>query len=48
MTDIEAQEAAKICPVKAILRKKQGFKDPYGKRKYDKEPIGSEIELIKK
>lgn len=48
MTDIEAQEAAEVCPVGAILRKEQGFKDPYGKRKYDKEPIGSEIELIKK
>jgi [NiFe] hydrogenase diaphorase moiety small subunit len=44
MTDEQAQEATEICPVGAILRKEQGFKDPIGQRKYDSEPIGSDIE----
>lgn len=46
MTDEQAQKAAEICPVGAILRKEQGFKDPIGQRKYDKEPIGVEIENL--
>jgi [NiFe] hydrogenase diaphorase moiety small subunit len=33
-----------ICPVGAILRKEVGFAVPIGKRKFDWEPIGSEIE----
>ena len=33
-----------ICPVGAILRKEIGFAVPIGKRKYDKKPIGSDIE----
>jgi [NiFe] hydrogenase diaphorase moiety small subunit len=44
MTDEQAQEATEICPVGAILRKEQGFKDPIGQRKYDSEPIGVDIE----
>ena len=48
MIDADAQKATEVCPVGAILWKEQGFKDPYGTRKYDKEPIGSEIEMIKK
>lgn len=46
MSDQEAQEAADICPVGAILKKEQGFKEPIGQRKYDNEPIGSEIETL--
>ncbi len=46
MTDEQAQEAADICPVGAILVKEKGFRDPIGKRKYDKEPIGSDIETL--
>ena len=32
------------CPVGAILVKEIGFKIPIGERKYDKEPIGTDIE----
>lgn len=46
MTDEQAQKASEICPVGAILRKEQGFKDPIGQRKYDHKPIGSEIETL--
>ena len=46
MTDEQALEAAEICPVGAILKKEEGFKDPIGQRKYDKKPIGSEIENL--
>ena len=46
MTDEQAQEAADICPVGAILVKEKGFREPIGKRKYDKEPIGSDIETL--
>ena len=44
MTDEEAQNAMDTCPVGCILRKERGYVDPIGYRKYDKEPIGSEIE----
>jgi hypothetical protein len=46
MTDQQAQQAADICPVGAILVKEKGFKDPIGQRKYDLNPIGSEIETL--
>jgi [NiFe] hydrogenase diaphorase moiety small subunit len=46
MSDDEAQKAMEVCPVGAILRKERGFIDPIGRRKYDNEPIGSEIETI--
>lgn len=46
MTDQQAQEAADICPVGAILVKEKGFEDPIGQRKYDLKPIGSEIETL--
>ncbi len=46
MTDAQAQRATEVCPVGAILRKEQGFKDPIGKRKYDHNPIGTEIETL--
>ena len=38
-----AQQAMDICPVGAILRKGKGFDTPIGRRKYDREPIGSEV-----
>jgi len=44
MTEEEAQEAMDICPVGAILKKEAGFRTPIGERKFDKMPIGSEIE----
>ncbi|MEN6309999.1 MAG: 2Fe-2S iron-sulfur cluster-binding protein [Acidobacteriota bacterium] len=40
----EARRAMDICPVGAILRKEIGFAVPVGKRKFDKKPIGSDIE----
>lgn len=46
MTDHQAQNATEVCPVGAILRKEQGFKDPIGQRTYDRKPIGSEIETL--
>jgi [NiFe] hydrogenase diaphorase moiety small subunit len=44
MTDEEATHAMDTCPVGSILKKERGYYDPIGSRKYDKEPIGSEIE----
>ncbi|HNW70796.1 MAG TPA: 2Fe-2S iron-sulfur cluster-binding protein [Bacteroidales bacterium] len=44
MSDELAQKAMDICPVGCILKKEIGFATPIGKRKYDKEVIGSEIE----
>lgn len=44
LTEEEAQEAMDICPVGAILKKERGYYSPIGERKYDKEPIGSDIE----
>ncbi len=44
-TNITAEDkAADVCPVGAIIIKRQGFKTPVGQRKYDKQLIGSEIE----
>ncbi len=37
-------KAVDICPVGAILRKRQGYRVPVGQRTYDHQPIGSEIE----
>jgi [NiFe] hydrogenase diaphorase moiety small subunit len=39
-----ADKAADVCPVGAILRKRVGFAVPIGRRLYDSEPIGSNIE----
>jgi len=44
LTDEEALEAMENCPVGAILKKERGFEVPIGERKYDHQPIGSEIE----
>jgi [NiFe] hydrogenase diaphorase moiety small subunit len=43
MTDKLALEAMEGCPVGAILKKEKGFDTPIGKRKFDKEPIGTEF-----
>lgn len=44
-TDMKAtDEAAKACPVGAILVKRVGFAVPVGKRIYDEKPVGSDIE----
>jgi [NiFe] hydrogenase diaphorase moiety small subunit len=44
LTETEAQAAMDICPVGAILKKEQGYRVPIGERKFDKLPIGSDIE----
>lgn len=36
--------AADVCPVGCIIKKRVGFKTPVGQRRYDKQPIGSDIE----
>ena len=48
MSDEMAQKAMDTCPVGSILRKERGYVDPIGSRKYDKQPIGSEIESVNK
>ncbi|HYA49458.1 MAG TPA: 2Fe-2S iron-sulfur cluster-binding protein [Burkholderiales bacterium] len=44
LSDAEARRAMDICPVGAILRKEVGFAVPIGKRKFDRKPIGSDVE----
>jgi [NiFe] hydrogenase diaphorase moiety small subunit len=44
LTEQEAQDAMDVCPVGAILKKEKGYDSPIGERKYDKSPIGSDIE----
>ncbi len=44
ISDALAQEAMDMCPVGAILRKEKGFDVPIGKRKFDRQPIGSDIQ----
>lgn len=44
MTNEEAELAMENCPVGSILRKEKGFEQAIGTRKYDLNPIGSEIE----
>lgn len=44
MTDDLAELAMNNCPVGSILVKEKGFATPIGKRKFDNQPIGSEIE----
>ena len=44
MPDVLAKKAMDQCPVGAILKKEVGFAVPIGMRKYDKTPIGSEVQ----
>jgi len=39
-----ADKALEACPVGALMVKRVGYKVPIGQRKYDRRPIGSEIE----
>lgn len=45
MTDETAELAMKNCPVGSILVKEKGFATPIGKRKFDHQPIGSDIRV---
>jgi len=42
-----ADKAIEVCPVGALLTKRVGYATPVGQRKYDHEPIGSDIEAGK-
>lgn len=44
ISDELAQKAMDVCPVGALLIREKGFDEPIGVRKYDKKPIGSDIE----
>ena len=45
ITDALARKAMDICPVGSIIYKERGYDQPIGTRKFDKKPIGSEIEI---
>ncbi len=45
MPDDLAKLAMENCPVGSIIYKEIGYNEPIGTRKYDKTPIGSEIEV---
>ena len=45
ITDELAKTAMENCPVGSIIYKEVGFNEPIGTRKYDKKPIGSDIEV---
>ena len=47
-TFAKIDKAASICPTGSIVIKRVGYNIPYGKRTYDRAPIGSDIEKIKK
>jgi [NiFe] hydrogenase diaphorase moiety small subunit len=46
ISDELAAKAMEVCPVGAILVKETAYRTPIGQRKYDKKPIGSEIEAL--
>lgn len=46
LTPETAQKAMDVCPVGALLVREKGFEIPIGERKYDKMPIGADIENI--
>jgi [NiFe] hydrogenase diaphorase moiety small subunit len=37
-------KAASVCPVACIVIKRDGYRIPNGERRFDKAPIGSDIE----
>jgi [NiFe] hydrogenase diaphorase moiety small subunit len=39
-----ADRAAQVCPVGCIVVKRTGYRTPYGRRRFDQAPIGSDIE----
>jgi [NiFe] hydrogenase diaphorase moiety small subunit len=47
MTDELAMKAMEICPVGSIIRKEVGYKIPIGERKFDRNPIGYDVESKK-
>jgi [NiFe] hydrogenase diaphorase moiety small subunit len=44
-TDLKAtDEAVSVCPVGALMKKRVGYEVPVGRRRYDEQPIGEDIE----
>jgi len=41
-----SDRAANVCPVGVILEKRQGFSVPIGKRQYDEQPIGQQMDRL--
>jgi len=41
-------KAARVCPVACIVIKRDSYRVPNGRRRFDKEPIGSDIEAKRK
>jgi len=39
-----ADRAMEVCPVGSLMKKRVGYAVPIGERKYDRQPIGAEIE----
>jgi len=46
LSDETALKAMDVCPVGALLVRDKGFDIPIGERKYDKQPIGYDIEKM--
>jgi [NiFe] hydrogenase diaphorase moiety small subunit len=47
-TDLSSEDkAAHICPTGSLVVKREGFQTPVGRRPYDHEPIGTDIERQK-
>jgi len=44
LSEDQARRAMEVCPTGALLRKQVGFVVPIGRRKFDVQPIGSDIE----
>jgi [NiFe] hydrogenase diaphorase moiety small subunit len=44
VSDEIVRQAAEMCPVGAILRKEKGFDVPIGRRRFDRHPIGSDLQ----
>lgn len=48
-TDMQTSDrAAEVCPVACIVPKRTAFTTPYGERRFDRAPIGSDIEARRK
>jgi [NiFe] hydrogenase diaphorase moiety small subunit len=47
LSEARARKAMDRCPVGSILKKEVGFVVPIGQRKFDKNPIGSDVEKAK-
>jgi [NiFe] hydrogenase diaphorase moiety small subunit len=44
-SELQASDcAARICPVGAILPKRQGFVTPIGQRRFDRSPVSEQVE----